>query len=552
MFGQTDHLLFLRKPLDRVAVKQIALTLTTKWELDRKNRERFRESEEKYKDLFENNPGLVYTHDEKGYFIVTNLAWKDFGYTEHELVGMNMKDLIPESFKSEYKDYLKRIIKNGKDAGYVNLTTKDGKIRIMTYKSKLIEDSEGKPLYVQGSAGDITEQIQAEKALRESQAQLVQAQKMQAIGTLAGGIAHDLNNVLSGLVSYPDFLLMGMPEDDPLRKPILTIKKSGEKAATIVQDLLTLARRGVMVEEIVNLNQAISEYLKTLEYQTLISFHSKVETETNLATDLLNVKGSPVHLSKVVMNLISNAAEAMPYGGRVCISTENRYVDRPIRGYENIIEGDYVILSVSDTGLGISSEDMERIFEPFYTKKVMGRSGTGLGMAVVWGTTKDHNGYIDVKSKPGKGTTFTLYFPASREKAAKIQSRLSIEDFMGKGESVLVVDDVKEQQEIASGILKRLGYSVTFVSSGEEAVAYMTNNMADILVLDMIMDGGIDGLETYKRIFASHPSQKAIIVSGFSETARVKEALRLGVGAYIKKPYTLDNIGLAVREELDK
>jgi len=232
--------------------------------------------------------------------------------------------------------------------------------------------------------------------------------------------------------------------------------------------------------------------------------------------------------------------------------TENRDIERPIRGYDDVKEGDYAVLSVSDTGIGISSEDMKRIFEPFYTKKMMGRSGTGLGMTVIWGTVKDHKGYIDVQSAEGKGTTFTLYFPASQKVLAEDKLRLSIDDIMGKGESILVVDDEEEQREIASRMLNKLGYSVTSASSGEEAVDYMKDNSADLLVLDMIMDPGIDGLETYKRILEFCPMQKAIIASGFTNTERVKEAQRLGAGAYLEKPFLLEKIGLSVRSELDK
>ena len=194
---------------------------------------------------------------------------------------------------------------------------------------------------------------------------------------------------------------------------------------------------------------------------------------------------------------------------------------------------------------------MEKIFEPFYTKKIMGRSGTGLGMAVVWGTVKDHNGYIDAVSAEGKGSTFSLYFPVTREVVAGKEETIRIEEYMGKGETILVVDDIKEQREIASRILKKLGYSVATVSSGEEAVDYMNGNSADILVLDMIMGTGIDGLDTYREILALHPGQKAIIASGFSETDRVKEAQKLGAGQYIKKPYTLEKIGLAAKKELE-
>jgi two-component system cell cycle sensor histidine kinase/response regulator CckA len=381
---------------------------------------------------------------------------------------------------------------------------------------------------------------------------LQQASKMEAIGTLAGGVAHDLNNILSGIVSYPELLLMDISRDSPLRKPLLTIKQSGEKAAEIVQNLLTLARRGVAVTEVVNLNHTISEYMKSPEHEQLLSFHPNTKIEANFKADLLNIMGSPIHLTKTVMNLISNAAEAIIEDGEIIISTRNQYIDKPVRGYDGVREGDYVVLNIADDGIGISPEDMERIFEPFYTKKIMGRSGSGLGMAVVWGAVKDHNGYIDVQSKEGKGTSFTLYFPVTRKKRAKGESLLPIEEYMGKGESVLVVDDVEEQREIATGMLRKLGYSITSVSSGEEAVEYMKYTSADLIVLDMIMEPGINGRETYERIIDLHPDQKAIIASGFSETEDVKVAQALGAGLYIKKPYTLEKIGIAVRDELKK
>jgi nitrogen-specific signal transduction histidine kinase/CheY-like chemotaxis protein len=384
------------------------------------------------------------------------------------------------------------------------------------------------------------------------EAKLQQARKMETIGTLAGGVAHDLNNILSGIVGYPELILMDLPEDSPLRKPISTIQKSGEKAVVIAQDLLTLARRGVTISEVMNLNDIISEQLKSPEFEKLESFHPNVKVETRFEKDLLNIKGSTTHLSKSIMNLLSNAAEAMPDGGKILISTENRYIDRPVKGYEHIEEGDYVLVTVSDNGIGMSKKDMRNIFEPFYTKKVMGRSGTGLGMAVVWGTVKDHKGYIEFKSDEGKGTSFILYFPVTREEIVTNKSLLSIEDYMGKGESLLIVDDVEEQRYIAYNMLDKLHYSVNTVSSGEGAVDYLKKRSADLLVLDMIMEPGIDGLETYKRIIKIHPKQKAIIASGYSVTDRVKEAQKLGAGPYIKKPYTLERIGLAVKEELEK
>ena len=313
-----------------------------------------------------------------------------------------------------------------------------------------------------------------------------------------------------------------------------------------------MARRGVVVTEVVNPNDVIAEYLKSPEHENLQSYHHGVHIETHLEKDSLNILGSSTHLSKTVMNLVSNAAEAMPQGGKLTISTENRYIDRPIRGYEDVVEGDYVVLAISDTGAGIAPDDIGKIFEPFYTKKKMGRSGTGLGMAVVWGTVKDHNGYIDVQSTEGTGTTFTLYFPVTRKELPEDKSHLAIGSYSGHGESILIVDDVEQQRNIASGMLKELGYSVVSVPSGEEALEYLKTNKVDLLVLDMIMDPGMDGLDTYKKILEIYPGQKAIIASGFSETDRVKEVQSLGAGAYIRKPLLLEKVGLAVKEELEK
>ncbi|NOQ45801.1 MAG: HAMP domain-containing protein, partial [Desulfobulbaceae bacterium] len=347
---------------------------------------------------------------------------------------------------------------------------------------------------------EILERKRAEEERKKLEVQVQRAQKMEALGTLAGGVAHDLNNILGAIIGYPELLLIELPADSKLRKPLLTIQHSGEKAATIVQDLLTLARRGVIASELLNLNCIIEGYLKSPEHKNLLSRHPQATFDIHLEPNLLDISGSAVHLSKTVMNLIFNAAEAMPAGGKIHISTDNKYVDRPITGYDHVEEGEYVTFTVSDTGIGIAANDLGRIFEPFYTKKVMGRSGTGLGMAVVWGTVKDHNGYISVQSTEGEGTTFTLYFPVTRREITADNIKLLQQDYMGHGESILVVDDIDQQRELAYLMLTKLEYSVTTVASGEEAVAYYKKNTADLLILDMIMDPDIDGLETYKQI----------------------------------------------------
>jgi CheY-like chemotaxis protein len=242
----------------------------------------------------------------------------------------------------------------------------------------------------------------------------------------------------------------------------------------------------------------------------------------------------------------------MPNGGILTIKTSSQYLDQPIQGYAEVNKGDYAVLSVSDTGEGISEADLMRIFEPFYTKKFMGRSGTGLGLAVVWGTVKDHHGYITVQSQEGKGSIFSLYYPVTREAITSPEENIPISNYMGKGEFILIVDDAKEQRDLAEKVLRKLNYQVTSIPSGEEAVSYLKEHRVDLLVLDMIMDPGMDGLETYRKILEIHPHQKAIIVSGFSESERVQSAQALGAGVYVKKPYVLEKLGLAVRRELDR
>ena len=398
----------------------------------------------------------------------------------------------------------------------------------------------------------MTRAFQLLKSQQQLRIELVQAQKMEALGTFAGTVAHDLNNVLAGIVGYPDVLLAQLDDDNPLRKPILTIQNAGLKAAAILHDMLTLARRGVKVTEIVDINEVIREYLNSPEYAKLKSFHRDISVETDLDQNLLNVTGSPIHIRKAIMNLVSNAAEAQPDGGQIKISTSHFHFDAKPSDNKANLKGDYSVFEISDKGSGISAEDRDRIFEPFYTKKKMGRSGTGLGMAVVWGTVQDHNGHIEIKSKPNEGTTFTLYFPSTKEAKIKESDPVSVADYLGEGQIILVVDDIREQREMAAQLLKVLNYQPVPVSSGLEALHYLKDHSVDLILLDMIMPPGMDGLELYQKILAKTPNQKALVTSGFAETERVKKALQLGAGAYIKKPYTLETIGLAIKKEFEK
>ena len=517
--------------------------------------EALRASEEQYRSLINNiQDGVFLIYNRKLEFVNEAFA-RMIGYMVDEIVGKNFRTIIaPDDVEMVDARYLARLRGESVPSEYeFRIVHKNGSIVYVNMHVGLVNYLDG--MASMGTLKDITEKKSAEQEKQELEEKLARSEKMEALGRLAGGVAHDLNNVLSAIVSYPDLLLMKLPEDSPLRKSIITIKQSGQRAAAIVQDLLTLARRGVMIKKIENLNQVIADYLSSPEFEKLVKIHPEVHFRTHIQRNLHNVKGSAIHLSKTVMNLVANAAEAMPYGGEVVISTENKYVGQPLNGYYHIIQkGHYVILTVTDTGVGIAPEDLNKIFDPFYSKKEMGRSGTGLGMSVVWGTVEDHKGFIDLNSVQGKGTTFKLYFPITEEKNSEVEeaANIPINKYMGKGEKILVVDDERDQREIASVLLTELGYVVDTVPSGEEAIAYMKTAAPDLILLDMIMNSGIDGLDTYRGILKLRPGMKAIITSGFSESDRVKEALRLGAGMYIKKPYTMEKIGMAVINELNK
>lgn len=398
---------------------------------------------------------------------------------------------------------------------------------------------------------DLTDQKkrEAENALLEQK--LLRAQKMEAIGLMAGGVAHDLNNILSGIVGYPDLIMMLLDEDSEIRPHVEAIKRSGLRAADVVADLLTIAKGVASTRKPCIINKIIDQYFESPEYEKLKPQMDNITLIRKYNKDILNISCSEVHIKKCIMNLIMNAVEAMENSGELTISTRNQYVDTPFSMGQYMEKGEYTVLSVKDTGHGIAEKDLDRIFDPFYTKKVMGMSGTGLGLSVVWNTVQDHNGGIIVNSTES-GTSFELFFPVDRSIISENLQSTEVDDYIGSGESVLIIDDESLQQEIAAGMLAFLGYCTHSVSSGKEAIQWLKTNTVDILLLDMIMPSGISGFQTYKEILKIHPGQKAIIASGYSQNKYIESTLKLGAGRFIKKPYTMDLLGKAMKHELKK
>jgi CheY-like chemotaxis protein len=311
----------------------------------------------------------------------------------------------------------------------------------------------------------------------------------------------------------------------------------------INQQLLTLGRQGHYNQEPLNLNEIVSQVLNQIcpVPKTLV-------IEIELEEDLMNIRGGGSQVFRAVSNLISNAREAMQDIGQLIIRTENSYVDVSSGRFADVQKGEYAKLTISDTGIGISPDILPRIFDPFFTTKTSNRKrGSGLGLSVVHAVVENHDGCIDYESVPGGGTSFSLYFPTTRENTGTNMRN----EIVGGKEKILAVDDDKVQREVNRKLLDKLGYDVDVAKNGEEALDILQEHPQDLLILDMIMPDGIDGAETLRRAMEINPSQKAIIVSGFAENQRVQEALRLGASEFIRKPLTFKSIAQAVRRALD-
>ncbi|MBD3217309.1 MAG: PAS domain S-box protein [candidate division Zixibacteria bacterium] len=403
--------------------------------------------------------------------------------------------------------------------------------------------------FVSGPIAMVIERKRTEDQRQKLQEKLERAERMESLGILAGGVAHDLNNMLGPMVGYPDLILQKLPEDSPVIRHVERISSAANDAADVIQDLLTLARRGRYEMHPLNLNDVVESYLDTPSFAKVREGKPYIRLDIDLDRSISNVMGSKPHLSKVIMNLVVNAYDAMGETGSLEISTSMEYIEKLITAHFEITPGQYIVLRVKDTGSGIDQKELDKIFEPYFSKKKMGASGSGLGLSVVHGIIKDHKGYYDVISEIGKGTEFMLYFPVTdqKEEVEKVT-----DSGYGGREKILVVDDAEEQRKIASALLKSIGYQVATAKDGYEAVEYIRKNKVDIAVIDMIMEPGFGGLETYHEILKINPKQKAIIVSGYSKTEDVVKMQHLGAGSYIKKPYNRETLARAVRQELDK
>jgi len=497
------------------------------------------ESEERYRRIFETaSDGIVLLEKREGIIAQANPATeKILGYSEEECIGKNLQDIGVSLDMTDFTTMMKTLDKSGViNYDDVPVKTKSGQYIqtdiYMVDRARL----------AQCNIREITER----KKLEE---QLLQAQKMEAVGLLAGGIAHDFNNILSAIVGYGYLLQTNMNSNDPLREHVDQILESADRAAEVTHSLLAFSRKQILNPNPVNINALMKRSEKLLS--RLIG--EDIEISTNFTDKDVISMADAGQIEQVLLNLATNARDAMPNGGHLALDTQLVELDDTfiqVHGYGE--PGMYAVISVSDTGSGMDKETMAKIFEPFFTTKAL-EKGTGLGLAMAYGIIKQHNGYINVYSEPEKGTTFRIYLPAIKSTEAVIV-KTAIEPLPSHGnETILVAEDDSILRNLFSTVLQEYGYIVILAKDGEEAIKMFTDNKDKIrlVMLDMIMPKK-SGKEVFDSIRKMRPDIKTLFSSGYTADRIGKESMLKGGFDFIMKPVSPKNLLKKIRELLDK
>jgi PAS domain S-box-containing protein len=527
------------------------------------------QSEKTYAELFDNLDDAVFVDAVKpdglpgNRLDVNATLCRWLGYSKEELLAMSPLQIVTRNDPAFMESVGRSLLATGRAFVGNAFVAKDGReIPVETNIRKVVLKGVDAILVV---ARDITERKRAELREKELREKLERAARMESLGILAGGVAHDLNNILGPLVVLPDMVAEYVaahanpadPEYPDIMDALKVLKTSAARATGVVSDLVVMGRRGQFQRAPVDVNRVVAQMLESKPIRSLRARSPDLHLAIHPDREPAWCMGSESRLARVLLNLIGNAAEAIDGQGDVTVRTGRQRFAEPYSGYEPVPAGDYVTIEVADTGCGMDAKTMARMFEPFFsTKASVERSGSGLGLSVVHGLVKDHAGFVDVKSAPGKGTTFTIYLPVA-DAAAVQESGMWNATLPVGSERVLVADDEPGQQYLSRRTLAKLGYAVQVVGSGEEAVALFEAAGRegrpapfDVAMVDMIMKG-MDGLAACKAIRALYPGQGLMVVSGHAPDKLVDEAKALGIG-WLSKPYTAADLAFAARRALDR
>jgi len=530
--------------------------------------EKLKEREQRTQEYLDVARVMIVALDPDGFVMLMNPKGCDIlGMKETEIVGKDwIENFIPKQLRESVKKVFAKLIRGERAAVqcYENeVLTSSGEERLIAWNTSMIRDEAGRAISILSSGEDVTDRRQSEEREASLRQQLSRAERMKSIGVLAGSVAHDLNNTLGPMVALPELIkedLEAATQGDAaaraeIRDSLNSMKVSAERAASVVRDLVALSGRGHYERIPTDLNKMPCLTSESSHIKSLEKIYPDIRIELHVSSDALLVRASENHLGRVVDNLIRNAAEAISEKGTVTVTTSETYFDEAYSGYTIVPPGGFATIEVADTGIGIKEKHLGRIFEPFYTdKEKTDRSGSGLGLSIVHGIVEDHNGYIDIESKVGHGTTFRLYLPLASSLHA---STLSDTEPLVRGTGrILVVDDEPGQRFLAGKSLTRLGYTVGLAENGRVAVQMFAeakgrdnSSPYDLVMLDMVMEVGFDGLDTFREILALYPEQKVLIASGHAEDGRSMAALKSGA-KWLAKPYSVNNLAKAVAELL--
>ncbi|MCD4744070.1 MAG: PAS domain S-box protein [Desulfobacteraceae bacterium] len=506
-------------------------------------------SEEQFRDLFNSITDLIHTQDMEGRFTTVNPAMQRlFGYSKEEFLGRRAADFMEPELKSGFKTrYLEKVKKQGSLEGVGCYFTKTGEKIYIEYKSSLVKPESGKP-YISGIGRDVTERILSEERVKKLQKQIVQAQKMESIGTLAGGIAHDFNNILFPIVGHTEMLLEDVPEGSSFKKSLNEIYSSTLRAKNLVEQILTFSRQESSELKLVKMQPIIKEALKLMRS----TIPTTIDIQQNISKDCGVIKADPIQIHQLVMNFTTNAYHSMEEtGGELKVSLKQVKLGEHDVEISSMVPGVYICLTIADTGIGMDKELIEKIFDPFFTTKEVGK-GTGMGLSVVHGIVKSLNGTIQVHSEPGKGTEFNIYLPVV-EKAFEEQKIQAKEPIQRGTEKILFVDDEEEIIAMEEEILKRIGYQVSSYTSSIEALEVFRANPGkfDLVITDMAMPG-MSGDRLSAELTKIRSDIPILLCTGFSETMSEEKAASLGIKGFLMKPVVMKDLSQKIRKVLDK
>jgi len=506
-----------------------------------------KESEERFRELAEMMPETVFEADLEGKLTFANRnAFNYFGYTQQDLKkGLKSIDMIIQKDRERAQKNIAKIL-GGEKSGineYTALRKDGGTFPVLIHSAPIFK--EGKPVGLRGFIVDITARKKAEEERRKLEVQFLRAQRFEALGTLAGGIAHDFNNLLMNIQGNTSLMLFEIENDHPFFEPLKKIEKQVKSGALLTRQMLGYARKGKFNVKPVDLNQIVDESAETFGRT-----RKEITIQREFDEDLFPVEADQGQIEQVLLNLYVNAADAMPGGGKLFLKTKNEtHVNIKSKHYSPT-PGNYLQLTITDSGAGMDNQILERIFDPFFTTKEMGR-GTGLGLASVYGIIKSHDGYIDVESKKGRGTTFTIFLPAS-EKDVEGVDGTTAKLIKGSG-TLLIVDDEELVLNVGVNMLEKLGYTVLAAKNGTEAVDIFEANKDKIkmVVLDIIMPD-MGGGEVYDKIKAINPDVKVLLSSGYSVDGQAIELLERGCDGFMQKPFTLEELSGKITQIMKK